>query len=28
LAKRRAYHGSITLENTVMVIGGYFFDGR
>ena len=28
LAKGRAWHGSITLENTVMVIGGYSSDSR
>ena len=28
LAKGRAWHGSIILENNVMVIGGYSDDGR
>ena len=28
LAKGRGWHGSITLENAVMVIGGYSSDGR
>ena len=28
LAKGRRIHGSITLENEVMVIGGSSFDGR
>ena len=28
LSKGRAWHGSITLENTVMVIGGSSSDGR